>query len=75
MDPTNTTSKYRVEFIIQGEPPIALEDAIANVCKEYDIPTSEYRYVRLVDPPEREIVFSAEGIPLHMLDNIQIQEL
>ncbi len=52
-----------------------MEDAIANVCKEYHIPTSEYRYVRLVDPPEREIVFSAEGIPLHMLDNIQIQEL
>ena len=75
MDPTNTTSRYRVEFIVQGEPPLALEDVIANCCKEYNLPTSGYRYVQLVDHPEREIVFSAEGIPLHMLDNIQIQEL
>ena len=69
------TTKYRVEFVIQGEPPLELEDVIANTCKKWDLQATQYRYVQLVDPPQREIAFSPSGVPLHMLDNIQIQEM
>jgi hypothetical protein len=67
-------SRYRVEFTCNN-PPLALEDVITSVSKEFDLDVRDYRYVKLVEHPERDIVISPEGIPLHMLDNIQIQEL
>ena len=41
-------SRYRVEFTCNN-PPLALEDVITSVSKEFDLDVRDYRYVKLVE--------------------------